>query len=132
MSQSNVETIQGAYEAFARQDIPAVMAAFDPDIEWDSPPSLPWGGLYRGHDEVGSFFAKLAESVEEIRVQPERYVEAGDEVIVVGQHYGRARGGGEFEARWAMFWELRDGKAIRFREIVDTAPVAEAVAHQAV
>jgi ketosteroid isomerase-like protein len=130
MTQTNADTIRGIYEAFARQDIPAVMAGFAPDIEWDSPSSLPWGGLYRGHDEVGSFFGKLAESVEEIRVEPERYVEAGDEVIVVGSHYGRARGGGEFEARWAMFWRLRDGKAIAFREHVDTLPIAEAAARQ--
>jgi ketosteroid isomerase-like protein len=31
-----------------------------------------------------------------------------------------------------MFWQLRDGKAIRFREYVDTAPIAEAAAHQTV
>ena len=38
MSQSDVTTIRGAYDAFNRGDIPAVLEAFDAQIEWYEPP----------------------------------------------------------------------------------------------
>jgi uncharacterized protein len=37
MSQENVTLAQGIYEAFARGEIPTVLAALDPNIEWDEP-----------------------------------------------------------------------------------------------
>jgi ketosteroid isomerase-like protein len=44
MSAENVQVLRDGYAAFARQDVPAVMAAFDPGIEWNTPVSLPFGG----------------------------------------------------------------------------------------
>lgn len=127
MSEQNVETIRGAYEAFARGDIPGVMSALHDDIEWDSPTSLPWGARCHGHDEVLAFFGRLAELMEELRVEPDRFIDAGDTVVVTGTHHGRGKQGGPFEARWCMVWELRDGRAARFREYVDSAPIVEAM-----
>ena len=37
MSQEDLNTIPSAYEAFNRGDIPAVLEAFDPQIEWHEP-----------------------------------------------------------------------------------------------
>ena len=34
MSQQDVETVRSAYDAFNRKDIPAVLALYDPQIEW--------------------------------------------------------------------------------------------------
>ena len=34
MSQENVNTVRGMYEAFERGDIPVVLAALDPQVEW--------------------------------------------------------------------------------------------------
>jgi uncharacterized protein len=59
MAQQDVDLIRGGYEAFRRQDIPAVLELFRSDIEWDVPASLPPGGHYTGPDAVGGFFAKL-------------------------------------------------------------------------
>jgi ketosteroid isomerase-like protein len=130
MSQQNVDTIRGAYEAFGRGDIPGVLSSLHEDVTWDSPESLPWGGMCHGHQEVLAFFGRLDEQMAELRVEPDRFVDAGDTVLVTGMHRGRHREGGEFEARWAMVWELRDGKASEFREYVDTAPIAAAMERQ--
>jgi hypothetical protein len=35
MSQQNASLTQSLYEAFARGNIPAFLAAMDPSIEWD-------------------------------------------------------------------------------------------------
>ena len=34
MSQENVKVVQGMYAAFAKGDIPSVLAALDGDVEW--------------------------------------------------------------------------------------------------
>jgi ketosteroid isomerase-like protein len=34
MSQQDVQTVRSAYDAFNRQDIPAVLATYDEAIEW--------------------------------------------------------------------------------------------------
>jgi len=126
MSQQDVQTIRGAYEAFARQDIAGVIAALDDAVVWDVPESLPWGGVYRGHEEVGAFFAKLAEHLESLDANPEKLLDAGDHVVALGTLRGEAAGGA-FEARFAMVWEMRDGKAVGFKEHSDTAPMVSAL-----
>ena len=123
---SNADTIKAGYEAFARQDIPAVLEAFDPGIEWYSPDSLPLGGRFKGHREVVGFFMKLPEYYQELRVEPDEFVEDGDTVVVLGHHRGKA-GGGDFEVPFAHVWRTKDGKAVSFFEHTDTARLDEAV-----
>jgi ketosteroid isomerase-like protein len=132
VSQENIELIRGGYEAFARQDIPAVLERFDEDIEWTAPDTLPTGGTHRGHDGVASFFASLPESWVELRVQPEEYLDAGDAVVVLGTHHGRGHNDVEFDAGFVHVWNVRDGKAVRFRETIDTAKMLPALDAQAV
>jgi len=42
-NQPSVGIIRAAYDAFARRDIPAVLAAFDPQIHWQVPDIYPAG-----------------------------------------------------------------------------------------
>jgi ketosteroid isomerase-like protein len=126
MSQQNVDTVRGAYEAFARQDIPGVLDAFDDSIDWDVPTSVEWGGHYQGKDEVTSFFGSLAEQLDELNVEPQEYYDAGDHVIAVGRHHGRAKGGEPFETRFAMVWTMSGGKAVKFKEYSDMTPIVKA------
>ncbi len=45
MSAENVETVRTAYETFRRGDLGGLAEYFAPDAEWESPDSLPLGGL---------------------------------------------------------------------------------------
>ena len=54
MADQNLDTVRGAYEAFARGDVPAVLAILADDIEWSVPPPLPQAGDAHGRDEVGA------------------------------------------------------------------------------
>ncbi len=126
MSQQDVDTIKGAYDAFARQDIEALMGGFDDAIAWDVPDSVPWGGSYRGKDEVGRFFASLPEHLDELNVEPQEFYDAGDHVVAVGRHHGNVKGE-PFETRFAMVWTMRDGKAVAFKEYSDMAPIVKAM-----
>jgi ketosteroid isomerase-like protein len=129
MSSDDVQTLREAYEAFARQDVPTVMAAFDEDIEWDMPDSVPFGGTYHGHDGVGSFFSQLAEHWEELRVEPEEVIDAGDTIVVLIRLSGRGAGG-SIDSKSLHLWRMRDGRATAFREYPDTARVLQALGQQ--
>lgn len=127
---SPAELIRTGYEAFARQDIPAVLELFDDGIEWYSPDELPGGGTYRGPAGVAEFFGQLPGLYAELRVEPDEFLEAGDRVIVEGHHRGRVASGAEFEVGFAHVWTVRDGKAVAFREYTDTGkllPLLQAV-----
>lgn len=127
MSQSNVDTIRAGYEAFGRQDIPAVMAAFDPGIEWTSPDSLPNGGTFHGPEDVGGFFASLGDTWAELNVEPGEYLDAGDDVIVIGRHRVAGHNGVRADLDFVHRWTLRDGKIVRFYEVADTARMLPAL-----
>lgn len=119
---SNTDILRTGYDAFARGDVPAVLALFDSGIEWYAPDELPGGGTYRGPEEVARFFAGLPEHYQELSVSPQRFLADGDRVAVEGVHRGRI-GGVAFEAGFVHVWTLRDGKATHFREYMDTGKV---------
>lgn len=122
----NSETIRGAYEAFGRQDMPAVLSAFDPSIVWSTPDTVNNGGTYKGHDEVVGFFMRLGDNYEELNVNPQRYVEEGETVVALGSHVGQTQNG-DFEIPFVHVWTFTDGKADSFTEFFDTVKLNEAI-----
>ena len=123
---SNADTVRGIYESFNKGDIEAVLASLHPDIEWWLPESLPFGGSYRGTKEVGRFFASLPEYFPELKVEPKELIASGSQVVAVGRHRGRGAKAA-FDIPFAMVWDLRDGKPVRFREYQDTAATLRAI-----
>ena len=123
----NVEIVRGGYAAFAAGNIPAVLALFADDLVWTVPDSLPTGGVYRGPQGAAEFFTTLTQYYGELRVEPERYIDAGDTVVAQGRHRGRTLSGNAFDVPWLHVWTFRDGRATEFTEVFDSAPVAEAL-----
>jgi ketosteroid isomerase-like protein len=123
---SNTKVISEAYEAFARQDIPGVLAAFDPGIAWHSPDTVPFGGTFKGHDEVVGFFSALPDTYQELDVKPRQFVEQGDTVVVIGDLVGKAANG-SFDVPFAHVWTFQDGKATDFFEYFDTVKMNQAI-----
>jgi ketosteroid isomerase-like protein len=121
MSNGNVEMLRGAYEAFGRGDIPAVMSVFADDIEWHVPRVLPQGTDARGKDEVGGFFAKLAQTWEDFGLEIEDYCASGDRVCVIGSAAGKLNGR---DARYGFVhaWTVRHGACVKFAEYADPSP----------
>jgi ketosteroid isomerase-like protein len=128
--QANVAAIRGAYEAFARRDIPSVLGAFDPQIRWQVPDLYPAGGEYRGREGVGQFFQALGENWEELNVGPETYLADGDRVVVIGRHRGRLKkNGAAVEVPFVHVWRLPagGGGATEFREYADPGDLLRAL-----
>ena len=122
--QTEIRTVlRDLYSAFARGDIPAVLAGLDPQIVWTETAGGPFAGTYTGPDAVlENVFGRLGAEWDEFAVQPDAYVCDGDAAVVTGTYRGTCRATGRaLEARFAHAWQLRDGRAARFEQITDTA-----------
>lgn len=121
--QSNLESVKEAYDALARGAVDDVTAMMAEDIEWVEAEGGPYGGTYRGPDEVvEEVLAPLGGEWDEFVVEPERFVEGGDTVVAMGTYNGTyAETGKSFEAPFAHVWDFDDGTVVRFQQYVDTA-----------
>lgn len=127
---SNLDLVKRSYEAFALGDLDAVLADMHPDIEWHQAQGLPHGGLHRGVDEVRrNILAPLDESWwDGFTADPDEFLEAGDQVVVVGRYRGTAKASRkQLDVPFVHIWTTRDEKAIRFRQYLDTAGWVEAL-----
>jgi ketosteroid isomerase-like protein len=130
LSEHNVQIVRGIYEAIASRDIPAVLGALAPDVEWLSPESLPYGGTHVGPQAVGErYFGGFMTHVDDdFRLEAEDFLDAGDHVVVIARLSGRARGNGaQFDVPSLQVWSLHDEKVSRMRYLVDTAQVMHAI-----
>jgi ketosteroid isomerase-like protein len=66
---ANADVIRSAWEAFGRQDLDAATADMDASGEVIVPPTLPWGGTYRGPDGFKVMIGKFMDQLEDCRVQ---------------------------------------------------------------
>jgi ketosteroid isomerase-like protein len=128
MAQDNVDVVQGAWDAFGRGDIDAVLEAIAPAAETRLPTSLPWGGTYAGPDGFRDFLMKLDASFEQFSATPEKVLGADDNhVVVLAKTNGRTKTGATIEGKTIWIYQLRDGKIADAESFGDTAQVLEAL-----
>lgn len=129
--ESNRELVSRSYDAFERGDMDAVVGDMDEGIVWEQAQGLPHGGLYRGLAEVrrAVFDPLHGEWWDEFHAVPSELIEAGESVVVLGRYTGVARGTGKLlDVPYVHVWTFRDGKAVRFRQFLDTAGWNDALA----
>ena len=126
---NNLEIVRGVYEAFARGDVPAVLAVLASDVSWTEAEGFPYGGTYSGPDAVlKNVFMKLGAEWEGFSAVPHEFVAQADTVVSLGQYSGKYNITGKtFSAPFAHVWSFRDGKVVRFRQYTDTAVVQSAL-----
>jgi uncharacterized protein len=127
---SAVEIARGSYEAFARDDLDAVLADLDPEIEWVQAQGLPHGGTYHGIAEVRrNIFDPLDRDWwDGFTARPDEFIDGGEEVVVLGRYRAVAKQTGRrLDIPFVHVWSIRDGKATRFRQFLDTAGWNEAL-----
>ena len=125
----NATIIRDAYEAFARGDVPAVLAVLDEQIEWHEAEGNPWhpGRPFIGPQQVvDGVFARIPQSYAGVTIQVDRLLTDGDTVVVQGRYRAtRSRSTGRpLDAQVAHVWDLRGGKVVRFQQYVDTRQLA--------
>jgi ketosteroid isomerase-like protein len=113
MSQENVEVVRQLYSAMNARDLEAVAELADPNVEW-IPDSRVGQGPVRGRGDIIRFFMEQAEVFDEFHVEPERFWDTDDKVLVFIRTTGHgAASGAGFEIRIGHLWTLRDGLVVR-------------------
>ena len=113
MSRENVETVRASYDAQARGDLEAALAAADPEIEVYDHDILD-AREYRGVEGVLHWQADWEGSWETWRWEPEDFIEAGDRVVAILRVHARGRHSGVTVERLdGAVWTLSGGKAVR-------------------
>ena len=129
MSEQSIEFVEGIYGAFARGDVPAVLGAFAEDIEWYETEGMPYGGLHRGGEAVAQkVFGPITGDLDGFAVTPEELVGSGETVAAIVRYTGTGKATGkQLDLPAVHVWDIRDGKAARFRQFIDTVKFAEVV-----
>ena len=127
---SNLETVRGIYEAFAKGDVPAILEVLADDVEWEAwadnssvNAGVPWMVPRRGRDDVVHFF-EAAGQMDIVDLQILNMMEGGDQVAVefVLEANLPAWGGGHYRDEELHLWTFNDeGKVTRLRHYTDTA-----------
>ena len=127
MSMSPLATVQAAYEAFARRDVPAIFRLFSPDIEIVQSAELPWGGTYRGHAGAREFLTQLTAHLNST-MEFERFLESGDHVVVLGWTKGTVNAtGATYRVPISHVWKVRDGRVAQIQFFIDNPTMLAAL-----
>lgn len=125
MTQDPVAVVRGAYEAFDRGDIPAVLGMMDPNVEWVESEALaiPTRGTHVGPQQiVENVFGAVPRDWEEFVLVPEDFFADGDTVIVRGRVRAVAKASGRsMDAPFVHVFTIADGKVVRMTNHHDTA-----------
>lgn len=123
----NVDIIKGAYDAFAKGDIPAVLDALDKDVIWTEMEGFPYGGVYVGPERVlNGVFMRLGSEWNNFQAKPDEFLMSGDRVVVLGNYEGTYKTSGRgMSVPFAHIWTLRDGKIVKFVQYTDTLLVSK-------
>jgi len=122
MSRENVEVVRAGIEAIISGDAETALEALHPEIEWHATVGgIDEGRVARGRDEVAQAFIDYFETWERIELRADRYIDAGDDEVVVFFHEvakGRASGA-VVETDTGTVNTVRDGKIAVVRGYMD-------------
>ena len=107
------------YAAINRNDVPAAVNFFDPQMEWIEPSDYPGGGgTYRGHADVMAKISKGRNSWAEGSCNLEGFIVAGGKIVVFVHAHVRLKDHTEWiDGRFADVYTFRNGKAIQGRSL---------------
>ena len=79
MSQENVEKTRNFIAAYNRRDFDTAVEDFDPEIDWVLP-ARQRSDSGRGPEAAIRFFEQIDETMEELTLEPQEFIDAGDHV----------------------------------------------------
>lgn len=131
MPEAHLHVVDRIYDAFRRRDYSAVLATFDPGMEWVAAEHSPLADRspYCGLSAIrAGVFERIGAGFERLEVRVDELIDAGDRVVVLGRYEGAPRSTGRaFQAQVAHVWTFTGGKPVRFQQYVDTYQLAESL-----
>jgi ketosteroid isomerase-like protein len=128
MSRENLDAARRGFEALQQGGVEAFLDFIDPRFEMTTPPDMTVEpATYRGHDGMRRYFESFYEIMDEVRFEPQEFIDAGDRVVVPARLVARGRDTGiEAEQQLTMVWTLHEGKALRCETYATKAEALEA------
>jgi ketosteroid isomerase-like protein len=128
VTRENLDKTRDFIEAYNERDFDRATANFDPDIEWVLPEHQA-SDSGRGIPAVLRFFKEIDETMGELQLKPQEYVDAGDRVATRLRHYGRGKGSG-VEIDTELYHQVatfRDGIIVRMEYVTTWEAALEAL-----
>jgi ketosteroid isomerase-like protein len=126
MSHENVEVIRAIHDEWLRGGL--ALDKFDPEMAMLESKTLPGAASAYGIDAVQKYMESFANYWDEIRFEPQEYIEAGEQVVVIAHLVGRGKSSGvEVTRTWAYVLTLRGHRALRMEGYTDRDEALKAV-----
>ena len=134
MSEENVELARRVYiegdllQTTSEQIDRLFREHLDEDFEFRLPGDYPEGEpVFRGRGGVDQLVDMLSETWSEWQFEPERFLDAGDQVVVFARIVGRGKASGApFELETTHVWTVRAGRAMSVHAYRDRSQALEA------
>ncbi len=124
MVKKNLDIVKTFFEAGPKGDMDVARDVLHDNIEWIEPdvPGLWFAGIHRGAEAALREVVKPAfEYVEEFNIKVDEYLDAGDEIIVLGRFLGKSKETKKnFEIPSCFVCKVQDGKIVRLRAYHNT------------
>jgi len=121
----SVETIQAAYAAFAKNDPSVLLGAMAPDIQWHQAQGNPLADRnpYVGAQAIGEgVFGRLLAAIDGFSAAPDRFIDGGDHVVVLGRYGGTMKhSGANLDAPFCHVYRLAGDRIVSFQQYTDSA-----------
>ena len=130
MSRENVEIVREVMGLPARPEgnERALLDRFASDVRIDMSRRVFNPDVYEGHAGLRRLGAEIRDVWDEFLIEPERFVDASDRVVVIERRRGRGQESGvRVEQRAGVIWTLRHGQIIRMETDLQPREALEAV-----
>jgi ketosteroid isomerase-like protein len=125
VSQADLELLR---ELVAIADVNEAAKRWDPDIEWVVAKEHPEARTLNGRKAVIAYFRAWEDVLEHPRLEMDRFVDAGESVVAVGNVRGTGTGSGaDVQVPIALVCTLAGGGLVRVEEYLDPREALAAV-----
>ena len=115
-----LEIVKKAYIYLGEKDIYNYFSLMSLNVEFYQTEELPWGGQYRGFDQIKVFFSKIFPLIDS-SVEISHYIQAGAQIVAIGKTSGVAKlTGKKFSCNLVHIWTIKEEKIRRLEVYIDT------------
>jgi len=113
MSEENVEVVRRFHVVLNARDEAAVLDLLDPEVVWVTNVAGPDTRTFLGHSGFRELVALFANTLDDVRLDADEYIDAGARVVTCGQMRARGRSSGvEVETPRSWLWSVREGRIV--------------------
>jgi uncharacterized protein len=128
VSGEDVERLRGAYQAFNEGGVEALLERLAPNVQVRDRESSPDRETRYGEEGIRQLFASYMEAFDALRLEPEEFIDVGDQVVVSLYQQVRGKGSGAtVVGRIAHVWTVSGGEVVRLRIFGDKERALEVI-----